>query len=97
MQRSWQGVDSEWPSSNHGSLYLRLDLRVGALVVDVAGLLAGAFFDVLPDPFVAFEGLDFSPFPAALDLLLCECFTGAMYVEVRLTLANWSPLSTRTW
>lgn len=43
-----------------------------------------AAFDFLTAP----EMLDFVRFVMALDLPLCDCFTGARYAEVRLTLAN---------
>lgn len=50
----------------------------------------------LGDFFAAFEAAALDPFSCVFDFPLCDGFTGVMYVEVRLTLANCSPLRTRT-
>lgn len=78
LQQNLQEVGSEWPCSNPTS-YLRLGtVLTDFLVVLVGSFLATVLIEALPDFFAAFAALDFSLFSAALDLLLCECFTGVM-------------------
>ena len=97
-RQNLQEVGSEWPCSNFNFAYLCLEVRWVDFLVGCIGsfFFLGTGLEAPADFFTVFDAFDFSFFSVALDLLLCECLTGVMYAEVRLTLANWSPLSTRT-
>lgn len=73
-----QEAGSGWPCSNPTFFYLCLDGLLADFLIELVGSLLAATLEALPDFFAAFEVLDFSPFSAAFDLLLCECFTGVM-------------------
>ena len=78
LRQNLQEAGSEWLCSNPIFFYLRLDRLLADFLTVLAGSLLAATLEALPDFFAAFEVLDFSPFSAAFDLLLCECFTGVM-------------------
>ncbi len=78
LQQNLQEVGSEWPSSNPIFSYLRFAVLLADFFAALIGSLLAATLEALPDFFAAFEALDFWLFSAALDLLLCECFTGAI-------------------
>lgn len=75
-RQSLREVGSEWPCSNP-AFYLSLD----ALLADLLAVLAGSFLAAVltgfADFFAVFDSFAFLLLPAAFDLLLCECFTGA--------------------
>lgn len=96
LQQNLQEVGSEWPCSNPTFSYLCLEILLADFLVGLVGAFVAIGLEASPDFFTVFDALDLSFFSEALDLLLCECFTGVMYAEVRLTFTNWSPLSTRT-
>ncbi|CUS32737.1 hypothetical protein COMA2_110067 [Candidatus Nitrospira nitrificans] len=70
-------------------------MRAAVFLAELVGAFEATGLEASPDFFTVFDALGFSFFSATLDLPL-ERFTGVMYAEVRLTFANWSPLSTRT-
>ena len=96
LQQNLQGVGSEWLCSNPTFSYLCLEILLVDFLIGLVGAFVATGLEASPDFFTAFDALDLSFFSDALDLLLCECFTGVMYAEVRLTFSNWSLLSTRT-
>ena len=78
LQQNLQEVGSESPYNNPIFSYLRLDALLAHFLVVLVGSFLSAVLEALPDFFAAFEALNFALFSAAFDLLLCECFTGAM-------------------